>query len=242
MFRNIKNQFGSMKAVSIATAVGLGLLLGADSLTFAQAEEGELPSPPKEGRLDVSPDGHPEGNARRAGQGERWEERRELRQRMREIRRSNKHADGDRREHRDGMRERFGKGNGPGQDGMFSGDQGPRNGGQGNFRKGRGPRAGAKLGGYLEAVQSYQKAVQDPKQAIGLAVLGIREYYRKDGKPLEAIKEIEGILQSSQDQGVRNIALFAMRQIYEEERMSEKLLEMNKQILRENLGAVSKSQ
>ena len=147
--------------------------------------------------------------------------RHEMRERFREGRRSR--GEGSFRGEGNGpeMRERFGKRNGP---------------------MGQGGRAkmGAKLGGYIEAVQNYQKAVQDPRQAIGLAVMGIRDHYRKERKPLEAVKEIDAILQSTQDQAVRNIALFAMRQVYEEERQGDKLLEINKQILKENLSAIQK--
>lgn len=105
-------------------------------------------------------------------------------------------------------------------------------------REGKGPR-GPGLGGKgraLEMIQSYQAAVQDPHQAIGLAAMGIKHHYRREGKPLEAVKELEELMKSATDQKTRNIFLFTIRQVYEEERDAAKTLELSRQIIKENMA------
>ncbi len=94
---------------------------------------------------------------------------------------------------------------------------------------------GGRLGKYLGFVSSYISSVQDPYQATGLALMGIKEYYRKNGKPADALPQYEALLKSAKDQKMRNILLFAIRQVYEETKDSEKLLAINKQILSENV-------
>lgn len=92
-----------------------------------------------------------------------------------------------------------------------------------------------RMGAFLRVVQEFQDAVQKPEQAAGLAAMGIKDGYKRLGKPLEAVPVIDEALKSAKDQKMRNILLFALRQIYEENKNEEKFLEVNKQILRENL-------
>lgn len=107
--------------------------------------------------------------------------------------------------------------------------------------KGEGPHhreghhRGGKLGKYLGFVNHYISAVQDPYQATGLALMGIKDYYRKNGKPADAIPHYEGLLKNAKDQKTRNILMFAIRQVYEETKDAEKALAINKQILSENV-------
>ncbi len=102
-------------------------------------------------------------------------------------------------------------------------DGGPRGMGQG------------RLGRYLDVVQSYQTAVQDEHQAVGLAALGIKDHYRRSGKPLDAVRELDEVLKTTTDQKMRNILLFTIRQIYEEQKAGDKFMEVSRQIIRENL-------
>jgi len=75
---------------------------------------------------------------------------------------------------------------------------------------------------------------------VGLAALGIKEQYRRDGKALEAVKELDTLLAQTSDQKMRNIFLFMIKQVYEEEHQSDKFLEISRQIVKENLGAKGK--
>lgn len=129
---------------------------------------------------------------------------------------------------REEMRERF-------RGGAEGGGPGGPGGGPGEGQGGRG-----RVGRFLDVVQSYQTAVQDPHQAVGLAALGIKDHYRRSGKPLEAVKELEDMLAQSSDQKMRNIFLFIIKQIYEEERDSAKFLETSRRIVKENLGSKAK--
>ncbi|MFN8392230.1 MAG: hypothetical protein U0136_18200 [Bdellovibrionota bacterium] len=142
----------------------------------------------------------------------------------------------ERREMRDELRERFRDGRGFGGPGRPGGPDGP----EGDDRQGDGRRPGPRIARYLEAVQNYQTAVQDPHQAVGLAVLGLKDSYRKQGNPEGAVKELEELLGTTKDQKMRNIFLFAIRQIYEEAHNSDKLSEVNKRIIKENLAASAK--
>lgn len=109
--------------------------------------------------------------------------------------------------------------------------------GRGFGPKDRGGRGSEHFGKLLGNISNFQTAVQEPAQAIGLAILGIKQYYKKSGKPEEAIKEIEELLKSCKNQKMRNIVLFNLRQIYQEQKNSEKFLEINRQIIKENLAA-----
>jgi hypothetical protein len=106
--------------------------------------------------------------------------------------------------------------------------------------EGPGERRGERIGRYLETVRNYQAAVQDPYQAVGLAVLGLKDAYRRGGNAAEAIKDMEEFLKTTKDQKMRNIFLFTIRQIYEEQHNLTKFAETNKQIIRENLTAIEK--
>lgn len=103
--------------------------------------------------------------------------------------------------------------------------------GEGHGRMGR-------LRRFLQFVEHYHNAVSDPQSAIGLAALGIKDGYRQQGKPLEAVAELEEILNSTNDRKARNILLFTMRQIYEEAQDTDKLLAINKRIVKENIDAL----
>ena len=185
------------------------LVLTAAPLAFAQPDDqdGPPPGPPEE---EMNDDGPP-----RDRQGFREEMRRH------------------RREMRDGSAAGAGQGRSAGMGQRGEGREGRRE-GRGEGREGLG---GGRIGRYLEVVQKYQTAVQDSGTAVGLAALGIKEQYRRLGKPEVAVKELEPMLQSTTDQKMRNILLFAIRQTYEESRNHEKFLEINRQIIKENLGA-----
>jgi hypothetical protein len=105
---------------------------------------------------------------------------------------------------------------------------------------GGGPEHFQRMGKFLHLVEQYQGAVQDPYRAVGLAVLGIKQHYKKTGKPLEAVTQFEESLKGVKDQKMRNIFLFAIKQTYEETKDQDKLLAINKQIVEENLRAVAK--
>ncbi len=112
--------------------------------------------------------------------------------------------------------------------------------GGGPEKDGHGGRAG-RMGHFLKFMSKYHESVKDPYQAIGLAILGIKETYRKQGKPLDAIPELEKLLTQAKDQRVRNLILFSMRQVYEEANNSAKVLELSSRIIQENLVALEKT-
>ena len=93
-----------------------------------------------------------------------------------------------------------------------------------------------RMGRYLDMVKNYQNAVQDPFQAIGLAVLGIKDYYKRSNNPAGAVKELEELLGTTKNQKIRNIFLFGIRQVYEESHDGDKLIEINKRIIKENMA------
>ena len=103
--------------------------------------------------------------------------------------------------------------------------------GEGHGRFGKAMR----MGGFLRFMQDFNTAVQDPYQAVGFAAVGIREQYKRAGKPQDAIPVLEEFLGKTKDQKSRNILLFTLRQIHEESKDTDKVLAVSKQILQENL-------
>lgn len=93
-----------------------------------------------------------------------------------------------------------------------------------------------RLGNFISFMSTYLTSVKDPHQAAGLAALSIKDVYKKQGKPLEAEKVIEEAIGSTKDQSMRNVLLFSLRQIYEENNQSDKVLEVSKRILKENVA------
>ncbi len=106
----------------------------------------------------------------------------------------------------------------------------------GDEQGGRTGRAGRWLG----FVGEFNRQAQDPVQAIGLAAVGVKEYYRRQGKPEEALPVLDEFLKSAKDQKVRNVLLFAVRQIYDEQKNGAKVLELSRQIMQENIAAIEK--
>ena len=112
---------------------------------------------------------------------------------------------------------------------------------QQNKRGGRGGPAAnrmKRLSGFLGFMEKYIDNVQDPRKAAGIALFALKEHYARAGKPDEAIKEFQSILQRTKDPKMRNIILFTLRQVYEQKKDREKLLALNRQILEENLAAI----
>ena len=206
------------KIISTAVAVTLALLLALSS-PVASSQAQPTNRPPEGEESMGSP-----GNSRPGFREEMLKRRREFR----DVRRN----------------ERMNHGLGPGSSEGVGGGDGP-SGPQGEegtgFGQRGGPGGGRLMGRYLDVVQSFLTAVQDQHEAVGLAVLGIKESYKRAGKPTQAVKELEEFLKSAKDQKMRNILLFGMRQVYEEERDSDKVVEVNKRIMGENLGGAADS-
>ena len=101
----------------------------------------------------------------------------------------------------------------------------------------RGHRGGPEKAGKFAFINEYIGAVQDPYKATGMAVMGIKHYYKRSGDVSKAVPEIEQQLAQTKDPKMRNILLFALRQIYEESQNDEKFLEINRKILKENTEA-----
>lgn len=93
---------------------------------------------------------------------------------------------------------------------------------------------------FLKFSKEYYDTVRDPHAAIGFAALGIREKFRREGKPEAAVPELQKLLEGAKDQGARNVLLFTIRQIHESSKNTEAFTKVNDQILRENLAAVNK--
>ena len=94
-----------------------------------------------------------------------------------------------------------------------------------------------RLGNFISFMSTFLASVKDPHQAAGLAALSIKDVYKKQGKPLEAVKILEDAIGSSKDQAMRNVLLFSLRQIYEENNQTDKVLEVSQRILKENVAA-----
>lgn len=103
-------------------------------------------------------------------------------------------------------------------------------------RPGAGDGHGRRLANIVNIIATYHEAVRDPHQAAGLAALSIKDAYKKQGKPLDAIPVLEEALGSAKDQQMRNIIMFNIRQVYEEAGQNDKVLEVSKKILKENVG------
>ena len=130
---------------------------------------------------------------------------------------------------RRGWRERHGRHGERGEDGERE-DQG---------RFGESGRVG-KMGRFLKFMNNFTTSVQDPYQAAGLAALGIKEHYRRAGQEADAVPVLEEMLKGVEEQKMRNVILFTIRQIFEEGKQPEKALELSKQIMRENIQAAQK--
>ena len=94
---------------------------------------------------------------------------------------------------------------------------------------------------FLQFVKGYHEAVATPQSAIGLAALGIKDSYKQQGAPLKAVKDLDAILAETKDRKARNILLFTIRQVYEEQRDHAKMLELNKRIIAENITELSEA-
>lgn len=93
-----------------------------------------------------------------------------------------------------------------------------------------------RVGGFLDFMNRFYGSVQDPYQATGFAALSVREHFKRQGKPLEAVAPIEKMLASTKDQRMRNVLLFTLRQVYEEAKQEEQFIALNEQIMRENIA------
>lgn len=115
----------------------------------------------------------------------------------------------------------------------------PQRGGKREHRAGEHrPDRPHRLGRFLKFMQEYTRSVQDPYQAASLAALGIVQHYKAEGTPEKAATEIEPMVAKARDQRMRNVLLYALRQIYEQSGQTEKFLEVNRQILQENVTGV----
>lgn len=94
-----------------------------------------------------------------------------------------------------------------------------------------------RMGNFISFMSTFLGTVKDTHQAAGLAALSIKDSYKKQGKPLEAVKVIEDAIGSTRDQAMRNVLLFTLRQIYEENNQQAKVLEVSERILKENVAA-----
>ena len=112
-------------------------------------------------------------------------------------------------------------------------DAGPGGGGEGG-RAFAAPHGARGMNNYMQYVDSLVHSVQDPQMAIGLSALGIRDFYKKQGKVLDSIPVFQELLNNTKEQKERNIYLFLMRQTYKEANDNEKFLELSKQIIKEN--------
>ncbi len=103
--------------------------------------------------------------------------------------------------------------------------------------RGKGDRL-ERMGSFLKFVRSYQDAVKNPHDAAGFAILAVKENYKRQGKPDEAVKYLNGLLEGTNDQHLRNIILFNLKQLYEHQHNSDKAIEISKQIVAENMKQI----
>jgi len=114
------------------------------------------------------------------------------------------------------------------------------------FRSRRGPggegrraeRIG-KMGKFLRFMREFYGSVSEPHGAASVAAVSIREHYARKGTPEEAIPVLEKHLAATKEQKMRNVLLFTIRQIHEKAGNTDKLFELDQQILTENVDAVN---
>lgn len=97
-----------------------------------------------------------------------------------------------------------------------------------------------RMSGYLSFVEKYFDTIEDPRKALALTAMNIKQDYKKQGKLGDAAKLFEEALEATSDPQTRNVLLFTLRQVYEESKNSEKVSELDQQIFKENLKAVEK--
>lgn len=111
----------------------------------------------------------------------------------------------------------------------WAGRDGHRTDGPGREKRGRMRRK-------LELTQNFVKSIEDPYQAVALAALGIRDSFKKQGSTAGAIPILEEMMSQAKDQKMRNIFLFLIRQCHQDADDEAKVLELSKQIVKENLA------
>jgi hypothetical protein len=108
---------------------------------------------------------------------------------------------------------------------------------RGDFRGKRSEREHVvRLARFVRFMNDYQQAIQEPHGAVSFAAMGLKQHYKKIGKPLEVVPELEKMLDACKASKTRNVLLFTIRQIYEEQGDEEKVLMINRRILSENVG------
>ncbi len=107
--------------------------------------------------------------------------------------------------------------------------------------RGMGEHMGQKgqLGNALSIMNNFHGALEDPHQAVGLALITLKNYYHREGDQKRVIPVLEDLLKTTQDQGARNIMLFTLRQVYQEERDKEQFLAITNRILKENIDTLN---
>ena len=105
---------------------------------------------------------------------------------------------------------------------------------------GKRAKRGKRMKRFLEFVKDYTNSVQDPYQATGLAIMGMKDLYKKEGEPLKVIDELNEMLSTADDQKMRNVILFGMKQVYQENKKKKQVLKISRQIIKENIKQTSK--
>ena len=92
-----------------------------------------------------------------------------------------------------------------------------------------------KLRNFMHFANDYYGTVKDPAMAVGLSALSIKDAYKRKGEPLKAVQIFEEALLKTKSRKIRNVLLYSIRQVHEENKNQDKVLEISRQILEENL-------
>ncbi len=91
---------------------------------------------------------------------------------------------------------------------------------------------------YLGLSNRWVSMASQPDTAVYLAIEGITEVYEQRGEKAKAIPHLQTIVDESADnQALRNVARFKLRDLYNETGRSDKAIEQLELIIRENAGA-----
>ena len=99
---------------------------------------------------------------------------------------------------------------------------------------------GGKLADKFKMLGSLSEAIQDPYQAVSLSILTLKKDASKSGKLEELVVFLEGLLKETSDIKMRNIINFNLAQVFQQLNKGDKVQEISKNIISDNLKSLKK--
>ena len=91
---------------------------------------------------------------------------------------------------------------------------------------------------YLEFMDRWRGYTAQEDMAVLLALESIKEQHEKAGTLAEGVKTLEGLLESSKEQSVRNLLHFGLRDLYEKMNDRDNMLRHMAAVVSENESAL----